>query len=72
MVEENISQEFRLKDIDETKIYLVEEINWNELISKKHKKVCTTLNCIEHFLILGSQILHVFQFLSLLLWLVFQ
>ena len=72
MVEENISQEFRLKDIDETKIYLIEEVNWNELISKKHKKVCTTLNCIEHFLILGSQILHVFQFLSLLLWLVFQ
>ena len=72
MVEENISQEFRLKDIDETKIYLIEEINWNELISKKHKKVCTTLNCIEHFLILGSQILHVFQFLSFLLWLVFQ
>ena len=72
MVEENISQEFRLKDIDETKIYLIEEINWNELISKKHKKVCTTLNCIELFLILGSQILHVFQFLSLLLWLVFQ
>ena len=72
MVEENISQEFRLKDIDETKIYLIEEINWNELISKKHKKVCTTLNCIEHFLILGSQILHVFQLLSLLLWLVFQ
>ena len=27
MVEENISQEFRLKDIDETKIYLIEEIN---------------------------------------------
>ena len=26
------------------------------MISKKHKKVCTTLNYIEHFLILGSTI----------------
>ena len=71
MVKENISQEFRLKDIDETKNYLIEEINWNELISKEHKKICTTLNCIEHSLILGSQVLDVFLFLFLLLWLVF-
>ena len=52
MAEENISQEFRLKNIDETRNYLIEEINQNELMSKKHKKVCTTLNYIEHFLIL--------------------
>ena len=44
MVEENISQEFRLKNIDETRNYLIEEINRNELMSKKNKKVCTTLN----------------------------
>ena len=56
MAEENISQEFRLKNIDETRNYLIEEINRNELMSKKHKKVCTTLNYIEHFLILGSTI----------------
>ena len=56
MAEENISQEFRLKNLDETRNYLIEEINWNELMSKKHKKVCTTLNYIEHFLILGSTI----------------
>ena len=54
MAEENISQEFRLRNIDETKNYLIEEINRNELMSKKHKKVCTTLNFIQHFLILGS------------------
>ena len=30
----------------------IEEINQNELMSKKHKKFCTTLNYIEHFLIL--------------------
>ena len=27
--------------------YSIEEINRNELMSKKHKKVCTTLNCIN-------------------------
>ena len=50
MVEENVSQECLLKDIDETKHYLLEKINRDELIVKKHKKVCTTLNYIEHFL----------------------
>ena len=54
--EKNISQEFKLKNIDETRNYLIEEINRNELMSKKHKKVCTTLNYIEHFLILASTI----------------
>ena len=56
MTEENITQEFRLKNINETKNYLIEEINRNELISKKHKKVNATVNYIEHFLILGSTI----------------
>ena len=53
MAQENISQEFRLKNIDETRNYLIEEINRNELMSKKHEKV-TSLNHIEHFLILAS------------------
>ena len=56
MVEEKISQEFRLKNIDETRNYFLEEIKQNELMSRKHKKVCTTLNYIEHFLILASTI----------------
>ena len=56
MAEENISQEFRLENITETRNYLIEEINRNQLISKKHKMVCTTLNYIEHFLILGSTV----------------
>ena len=43
MVEENISLEFRLKNIDETTNYLIEERNLNELMSKKHIKVCATL-----------------------------
>ena len=55
MDEWNISQEFRLKNIDETRNYLIEEINQNKLVSKKYKKVCRTLNYVEHFLILGSR-----------------
>ena len=35
MVEENLSQKFRLKNIDETSNYFIEETNQNELISKK-------------------------------------
>ena len=68
IVEENLSQEFRLKKIDETRTYLIEEINRNELVSKKHKKVCTTLNYIEHVLILVSTItrcVSIFVFASL-------
>ena len=56
MIEENISQEFRLKNIDERRNYFLEEIEENELMSRKHKKVSTTLNYIEHFLILASTI----------------
>ena len=51
-----MSQEFRLKNIDETRNYLLEEIKQNELMSKKHKKICATQNYIEHFLTLGSTI----------------
>ena len=36
MSEENITQEFRLKNIDVTRNYLIEEINQNKLMSKKH------------------------------------
>ena len=56
MSEENISQEFRLRNIDETRNYLIEEINRNELMSKKHKNVFTALNYVENFFILASTI----------------
>ena len=56
MSEEYINQEFRLKKIEEMRNYLIEEINQNELINKKHKNACTNLNYIEHFLNLGSTI----------------
>ena len=51
-----MSQEFRFKKVDETRNYFFEEIKPNELMIRKHKKVCTTLNYIEHFIILVSTI----------------
>ena len=56
MFEENVSQEFRLKNINEIRDYLIEERNQNELMSKKQEKVCTTLIYTEHFLVLASTI----------------
>ena len=56
MPEENINQELRLKNIDEIRNYLIEEINQNELMSKKHKKDPRILNYIEHSLIAISTI----------------
>ena len=47
-----LKYEFTLK----TRNYFLEEIEQNELIGRKHKKVCATLNYIEHFLILASAI----------------
>ena len=56
MPEENMNQEFRLKKIDEIRNYLIEEINRNELMSKKHKKPCRVLNYIDHSFIVISTI----------------
>ena len=42
-----MSQKFRLKIIDETRNYFLEEINQNGLTSKRHKTFCTNLNYIE-------------------------
>ena len=39
MPEETMNHECRLKKIDEIRNYLIEEINRNELMSKKHKKM---------------------------------
>ena len=52
MGEENIK--FRLKNIDKIRNYFIEEINQNEMISKKHRRVCKAVNYIEHLLILAS------------------
>ena len=57
MEEKNISQEFRLKNM--------REISQNELMNKKHTKVCRDSNYIEHLIIL--QLLDMFPFLLLVL-----
>ena len=56
MAEENISQEFRLKNIGETNKFFLEEIKKNKIMIKKHKKVSSSLNYIRYFLILVSRI----------------
>ena len=52
MAEENISKEFTLKNKDGTRNYFLKEKEQNQLMHKNRKRVCTTLNYIEHFLIL--------------------
>ena len=51
-----MTQEFRLKKINEMKNYLIEEINQNETICMSHKKVCRVLSYTEHSLIVISTI----------------
>ena len=52
MTEENMRQKARKKNIDKRKNYLSEKKNQNDLMSKKHKKIYTVLNYIDHQLIL--------------------
>ena len=61
---ENMSREFGWKKL---RNYLITGISQNELMSKKHKKVCRVLNYIEQLLIVTSKILDAFLFLFLLL-----
>ena len=66
---EEASLEFRLRKIDETRSYLLEEIKHNDLMSEKYKKTCTYLNYIEHLLILLSAVtgcVLIFSFVSLI------
>ena len=51
-----MNQEFRFWKIDEIRNYILKEIKQNELMSRKHEKVCVTLNYIENFLILASAV----------------
>ena len=67
MPKENISQKFRLKNLDETRHYFLEEIKQSELMRRNHRKACTTLNYIEHILILASTVtwcISIFAFAS--------
>ena len=52
---ENISQEFKTRQ-NKTRNYISRRNKSKLIDGRKHKKVCATLNYIEHFLILGSAI----------------
>ena len=56
MIQEKVNQEFRLKNINGTRNYFVVEVKQNELMSKTHKKVFTTLSYIEQFFIFTSTV----------------
>ena len=45
-----------IEKIDETRNYFIEEINQNDLMCNKHKKVCGFFNFIEQLLILVSTV----------------
>ena len=51
-----MNQWFILRKIDEIRIYLIEKISRNELMNKKHKKVCGVLNYTDHSLIVISAV----------------
>ena len=55
MTEEG-SLKFRLKKIDETRNYLLDEIKHNDLMSEKYKKTYKYLNYVENLLILVSTV----------------
>ena len=55
MTKENVSLNFRLKKIDETRKNILYEVKHNALMSKKRKK-SRTLNYFEHFLVFVSTV----------------
>ena len=48
MTEKDTSQKFNSKK----RLKIIKEIDRNQFLNNKNKKVCTTLNYTEHFLIL--------------------
>ena len=55
MVEE-VSLDFRLRNNDETKNYLLDEIKRNYLMSEKYKETRKYLNYVERLLTLASAV----------------
>ena len=61
MAKENINFNFRLRKTDETRNYLSVEINHNELMNEKHKKVYGAY--FEHLFLLSVDVFQFFQLL---------
>ena len=55
MVEKSIRQKFRLKNKDEARNYFL-EAKKTKCIDGQHKKLCTAVNYIEHFVIMASAV----------------
>ena len=53
---EEASLRFRIRRIDETRNYLLDEMKHNVLMIEKYKKTCKYLNYVEHLLLLVSTI----------------
>ena len=67
MVKENTSLKIRQKKLDEVKNYLLQDIK-HDLMSKKQKRMCRTLNYFEHSLLFISAVTDcvlIFAFVSL-------
>ena len=71
MVEDNITQEFGLKEIDKKMNYFTEEIKQYDSLSKKHKNIYVILNNTEHLFTLASTVTGCVSFSALVLYLVF-
>ena len=52
----NISEEFRLKNIGETRNCFIEKMSQNKLMIKKQKNVCRVLNYVEHLIVSNSAV----------------
>ena len=61
MVKENTGLKIRLKKLDEMRNYLLQDIK-HDLMSKKQKKMCRTLNYFEHSLLFISAVTDCFDF----------
>ena len=56
MFEKNVSQECRLKIMDELRNYLIKEISQNQILNEKYKELYRVLKFIEHLLISTSTV----------------
>ena len=64
LAERNISQEYRLENVYETRNYFIEETSQTEMMNNKHKNVCAVFT--YYFSVYGYW--NVFQFLVFLLF----
>ena len=67
IVEDSITQEFGLKEIDKKMNYFTEEIKQHDSLSKKHKNIHVILNNTEHLFTLTSTVTGCVSFSALVL-----